>query len=65
MSKVVSLAKHKNDPVFMQCPCVPEGGTVTAVVIFEGGKPLITNLVCIECECGYEVVNGFVDLEAY
>lgn len=63
MADIIDISKHRAEPQFMQCPCTPDGGVVTPCIIFEKGLPLIVSVVCMDCETGYNVINGFVQIE--
>jgi len=58
--KIVDLHPVRNgDNVFLQCPC---GGDFLIVVIAQE-NPIITGLVCQECEQEIPVTNGILGAE--
>ncbi len=61
MSNVVPLKPKDNDPVFLLCSCT-ESSVPLIQCIFVNGKPLITGIVCQECEKFSAVENGFVEI---
>lgn len=60
MSDNVINIQHKSGPVesFAVCPCTDEGVLVTPVVLLDQQGPIITSLMCLNCEKVIPVVNG-------
>ena len=50
----------EGDHAFLSCPCSPEETTITPVAVLDRQGPIITALVCVECETSIDVVNGVV-----
>ncbi len=64
MSNIIDLnAPSNGEQTFMMCPCTPEGSPIIPVVIHDPKGPIITGLVCIECEESVGVVNGIIQIE--
>lgn len=51
------------EPAFMVCPCQPDGVPYTIVVMAHETHPIITGILCPECEAHFSVVNGVVQYE--
>lgn len=60
VSNVKEINPVKNgDLAFMMCPCT-DPATLLMVVAIVQDQPIISSLVCPECEEGFDVVNGIV-----
>lgn len=58
MANIVDINKVKTgDLAFLMCSCKHEGEPYM-VVGLTGDSPIITALVCTECETQVDVVNG-------
>lgn len=61
--KIVPFYKpRQGDPVFMVCPCQPDGVPYTIIALAHETHPIISKLLCPECETEISVVNGIPQL---
>lgn len=60
MSDNVVSFNRPGEQTFVLCPCRDGGVPVTPVVVHDRAGPIISALVCPECEHELPVINGIV-----
>lgn len=60
---VTDLFEKPGNETFIICPCTENGTPVTPVVLHDQQGPIITSLMCPECETTIPVANGILQME--
>lgn len=60
---ITDLFGKLGNETFIICPCTANGTPVTPVVLHDEQGPIITSLMCPECETTIPVINGILQME--